>query len=594
MQLSRVLALSGLLVLASASNERAPIRADIRADTNRDGKVDLRGNSDQSGKTRWTETSGAIFLPNIGDTGRRCSKKALSGPALSNEHLDDCNDASDNTQRAPQFMAPLKTAPIPNASKNIKGIISIPDMEQRRFVRIFRKEGQKWVFTDGTHVFTQRDLKSGLDLGIDARDTRRPNGWDGRVTVRFEVHDDNTTSSDQVMLRVAPVLTHHHLQKVEQVLAVKGNKTGEPLLVGFAEALSSVVKEAGLKKDLHLFDASDDIWAQDFFEPGYANMPGPNGTVSIRIMIRSPQDERVAGRQLFEYYRKAGVGAVQHLGGARDEINSGGNIETIPPHVHKGKNWPAGRVILGNHGKQKHHILPYLQAQESQDPVLLDAAWLTIGHVDEFLQFLPANNKRGWVAMIDDPRAAIKMLKDARSAGHGSLLAISRKNDTGIPTGDDCNGWTCRPIPVNSPTISQLLADQGRMKLNEHCAQRIDANIKILEKEVGLGHEDIIRIPALYEGNNFSGADSSRLQGRAFFPGAVNNLVLTGYKTCAAPNPWGPVIEGKDIIGEAIKAKYSEIGIEMKFIDDWNTHHNFGGEVHCGSNSIRDMSGRWW
>ncbi|KAM0226684.1 hypothetical protein ACHAPO_012155 [Fusarium lateritium] len=593
MHISHLLAFCGRPVTLAAY-QNPSVKADIRADTNRDGKVDVKGTSDVIGKTKWTEASGAIFLPNIGDTDRRCSKKALSGPALSNEELDDCNDASDNIQRSPQFLAPLKTVPVPSASKNIKGTVSIPDAKQRCFCRIFRKEGNKWVFLDDKYVFTQEELKSGLNLGIDGRDTRRPGGWDGRVTVRFELNDGEVKSSDEVILRVAPVLIHHHLQNVQQVLAVQGNKTDSPYLVGFTESLSSVVKAAGVKKDIYLFNASDDIWAQDFMEPGYANMPGPKGTVSIRIMIRSPQDERVAGRQLFEYYRKAGVGAVQHLGGARDEINSGGNIETIPPYTFKGKSWPSGRVILGNHGKQKHHILPYLLAQESQHPVLLDTAWLAIGHVDEFVQFLPAKNKRGWVAVIDDPRAGIKLLEGQRKAGHGDIPAISRKNDTSNGSGDNCDGWACGPIPVNSPSISGLLNDKKLMKLNEQCARRIDGNIEILKREVGLTDKDIIRIPSLFEGSKFPGVDDSRLQVGAFFPGVVNNLVLTGYNICVAPNPWGPIVKGKDVIAEAIKAKYSKIGVDLKFIDDWNTHHNYGGEVHCGSNSIRDMSARWW
>lgn len=579
--------------MASTTYGVAQIKADIRADANRDGKVDLKGSSDLVGKLEWTETIGAIFLPNIGDTNRRCSKKALSGPDFSNAKLDDCNDASDNIQRAPRYLAPLKTAPLPAASKNIKGTVSVPDPKQRAYVRIFQKKGSSWIHVDSKHVFTAKELKQGLELGIDGRDTRRPNGWDGRVTVRFELRDGSVKSSDEVTLRVAPVLTHHHLQKVEQVLAVQGNKTDSPFLVGFTDSLSSIIKAAGIKKDLYLFNASDDIWTQDFVEPGYASMPGPEGPISIRVMIRSPQDERVAGRQLFEYYRKAGVGAVQHLGGARDEINSGGNIETIPPHTYKGKSWPAGRVILGNHGKQKHHILPYLEAQESQKPILLDTSWLAIGHVDEFVQFLPAGNKRGWVAVIDDPRAAIKLLKDAYQAGHGSLPALSRKNDTTAP-GENCGGWSCGPIPVNPPTIAELLADEKKNKINEQCAQKIDANIKILKEEVGIADEDIIRIPALFQTSDFPGTDNKKLQVGAFFPGVVNNLVLTGYRACVAPNPWGPVVKGKDIIAEVIKSKYAKLGFNLKFIDDWNTHHNYGGEVHCGSNSVRDMSAPWW
>jgi protein-arginine deiminase len=358
-------------------------------------------------------------------------------------------------------LAPLKTVPLPGVSKDVQGSVTIPDATQRKFVRIFRKQNKNRVLVDSKHVFGQKELQTGLDLGIDARDTRRPGGWDGRVTVQFDVRDGDVKSTDKVMLRVAPVLTHHHLQKVEQVIAVQGNATDGGYILNFTKDLHSATKAAGLRKDLYLFNASDDIWAQDFVEPGYASMPGPKGAVSIRIMIRSPQDERVAGRQVFEYYRKAGVGAVQHLGGARDEINSGGNIEASPPYTHTGKSWPAGRVILGDHGKKRHYISAYLEAQESQNPLHLDTSWLAIGHVDEFLQFLPAKNKRGWVAVIDDPRAAIKLLKDTHKAGHGSLPAISLKNDTNSNLGDDCDSFFCGLIPVNSPTMSEVLGQKA-------------------------------------------------------------------------------------------------------------------------------------
>ncbi|KAJ0148889.1 hypothetical protein HZ326_8534 [Fusarium oxysporum f. sp. albedinis] len=587
MRYLHLLALCGFpLALSCPSDPR--IKADIRADTNRDGQVDLDGFSDTNGKTRWTEKSGAIFLPNIGDTGRRCSKHALTVHALTyqavsneeldecNKELDDCNDASDNTQRSPEYLAPLKTVPITTLFENANGTVTVPDATQRKFVRIFQKQGKDWVYIDNNHTFSQQELQAGLDLGIDARDTRRPDVWDGRVTVRFTVQVGDTMSSDTVMLRVAPVLTHHHLQKVEQVLASQDNDN--PYLVYFTNILASIVKAAGLKKDLHLFNERSGKWVQDFVEPGYASMPGPNGTVSIRIMIRCPGDEREGGRQLFLYFRKAGVGAVQHLGKNASNIDAGGNIEAIPPYTFKGKSWPAGRLVHGKDDTEKHHILSYLEAQETQKPLLLDTAWLSVGHVDEFLQFIPAKNKRGWVAVISDPRLAIKLLEDEQKAGHGSLPAISRKDD----------------IDYDIPTITQLLGSMGFMKLNKECAQRIDGNIKILRREIGLADEDIIRIPALFNREDSSEGDGSKLEVGAFYPAVINNLVLTGYNTCVAPNPWGPVVEGKDVLAKVISDTYAKVGMKIKFIDDWDSHHEDQGGVHCGTNSIRDMSARWW
>jgi protein-arginine deiminase len=440
--------------------------------------VDIRGSSDIGNKTIWTAKYGAIFLPNIGDTDRRCSKALLAGPSVTDEKLDDCNDASDNNLRSDQFLAPLRTVPIADVPDDTIGRTYVKDEVQRKNVRIFHKAKNNgvWTFIDGNFTFDAAALREGLILGIDGRDTRRPGGWDGRVTVSFDVQSSRWSSSDQVILRVAPVLTHTHLDPVQQVLAAKGNETGSPWILRFTNELQKATRNSGLGEQLYLFSASDDIWVQDFMEPGFASMPGPSGPISLRIMIRSPQDERVAGRQLFEYYRDTGIGAVQQLGGARDEINSGGNIETIPPYEFDGVSWPAGRIIMGNHGQQQHFLTPFFKAQETQNPLLLDTDWLVIGHVDEFLQFMPANSPRGWVLMADDPLAGVEMLKRLKDSGHGSERGFSRRNDTeSFPGCADSFG--CASIPVESTTINEILADEALMTVQKRCAERIEANL---------------------------------------------------------------------------------------------------------------------
>jgi protein-arginine deiminase len=65
--------LGSSLVVQRACN--ATFRPDIRADSNRDGVVDMKGNSDNGNKAAWTPQSGAIFLPNIGDKHLRCTTK---------------------------------------------------------------------------------------------------------------------------------------------------------------------------------------------------------------------------------------------------------------------------------------------------------------------------------------------------------------------------------------------------------------------------------------------------------------------------------------------------------------------------------------
>jgi protein-arginine deiminase len=62
-----------------------------------------------------------------------------------------------------------------------------------------------------------------------------------------------------------------------------------------------------------------------------------------------------------------------------------------------------------------------------------------------------------------------------------------------------------------------------------------------------------------------------------------------------SPDPHGPIIDGKDIFKEAISAPLQELGITVDFIEDWDTYHLGVGEVHCGSNSTRQIpEAKWW
>lgn len=184
--------------------------------------------------------------------------------------------------------------------------------------------------------------------------------------------------------------------------------------------------------------------------------------------------------------------------------------------------------------------------------------------------------------MADDPRAGMKMLKDIQTAGYGSIRAISRKNDS------ESN------YPIYSPTVDEALADVNLLSTNEECSKRIDANLEILKRETGLEDAEILRIPALFEGDPLDNENSPPLDVTACFPAAINSLVLSGFNTSVAPNPFGPVVDGRDVLSEAVTNEFSKIGMNVTFIDDWYTHHSFGGEVHCGTNTIRDMSAQWW
>jgi protein-arginine deiminase len=356
---------------------------------------------------------------------------------------------------------------------------------------------------------------------------------------------------------------------------------------------------------LYLLRNDHDPWAQDFVEPSYVSMPGPVGPVSLRVHIRSSQDSRASGSQVFTSLRDNGIGAVHRSGGVSDEINSMLNLECTPPFTHNGVTWPAGRIIMGRHGPYEPQIIPYLRAQEVQDPILLDAAWLWVGHVDEFVQFLPVESQRRWDVVVAGPEAGLRILQDAQQAGHGHAPMYSRKTDipNNVVTEENCIETTlkCLSKPAPEKTIGEYLADTTVVKTNIEASKRIAGNIDILKSHTGITDDEVHRLPMLF--NNLNRDERSFIGPRvpdenlavvAACPGIINGVILSGFITYLAPNPWGPLIEGQDVMAEVMKKFYEELGWKVKFLDNWNSHHSWGAEVHCATNTRGEMNRRWW
>ncbi|KAF5125881.1 hypothetical protein E5D57_010573 [Metarhizium anisopliae] len=199
----------------------ATFKADIRADSNRDGKVDTEGSSDLGkGKETRSEEVGALFLPNIGDTSDRCRELHEGQPAA----LVKCNDASDDIQRASKYLPPLRTVPISGLGSSAVGRISVSDPLARKFVRIFQRSAASeisqepdddgtivdeelegafdslfadeksgyynWKIVDEKTTFSVTQLAQGRQLGIDARGPR------GHLVA--EIDDDGNSKTDKV------------------------------------------------------------------------------------------------------------------------------------------------------------------------------------------------------------------------------------------------------------------------------------------------------------------------------------------------------------------------------------------------------------
>ncbi|WP_405999183.1 protein-arginine deiminase domain-containing protein [Streptomyces sp. NBC_00829] len=603
-------------------------RADLRADVNRDGRVDVTGATDNAGEDGWSPTRGAVFLPNIDDDTKRCAATGAGGKPLPDARLAACNDASDTVVNGTSDAADLaRVRSVPMADLPAASTGTLKVTAGARNTRVFVKRSTGWTWATDRTRLTAAELRSGVELGVEATDVIRDDAaWGGRAVIRLTVTTGKRSTSDEITLRVAPLLTQHHLQQAQQLMVTRlpGKDDYARQQQAFVNGLAAEVRSAGIDKPLLTFTKYQDIWAQDFVEPGYVSMPAPGGRrQAMRVLLRSAQPYREAGRELFEKLRGNGVGVVQ-VSGVRDSeeetLNSTGNLETIPPYSHGGRSFPAGRIIMGerkdNGSKPARAMRTLLKSQGFQDPLLLDTSWLDVGHVDEFVQFLPADTPRGWKIGLADPGAGLRLLREAQTAGHGGTRMFSVPGRKGLPAPKE--------------TIAQALASKWLVADNTMAAQRIRANLELLKRETGVTDAEIVRVPALYTRGsedergdrmprltrmgagrapdavrefgqqkqierNRNGADAAReaVRTSAYVPGAVNGILL-GKDRYLAPRQWGPVIGGKDIFTTAVTAAYTGAGMKVSYLDDWHTYHLGMGEVHCGTNTLRDISAAWW
>nr|CTQ90053.1 Protein-arginine deiminase type III (EC 3.5.3.15) [Kibdelosporangium sp. MJ126-NF4] len=536
-----------------------------------------------------------IFLPNVDDDQRRCHVESADLDAVGEEvdvRLAACNDAADervNGARDEDDLARLRVGRVGGRS----GAVSV-DAQARVFVK--RRGG-----FDPDLRLSAAELRSGVELGVEGKDILRdPAMWDGWVTVTLTV--DNRVRAKHRM-RVAPLVLQNDLQPATTVFAARPNEG--PGWVDHPAGLPQLPKE--FPGDFEKFatplrqEAADvrfikgtstwwkDVWWQDLFEPATASMPTRHGIQTMRVAIRSANiwqvpdakgnpvlTPRPAGRQLFRDLRGPDVGVVQeytlderHF--VADLRNATGNIESLPPY----DGHPQGRLIYGTAPdsgptaslKPDKKFITMLTAQGQQPPVVIDTSWLVVGHADETMHVIRANNARGWTLMVADPRLAERLLREVPK--DTKLLA-----DTIAPT---------------KPTAGQLLGDTKFLTDNEQAAHHIDSQVQVMLTETGLRPDELIRVPVL-----FRKAPDLPLYS-AFTPGIPNGISLND-RLFAAPDPHGPVTDGKDVFRRETERAIAGSGVRIRWVNDYRWAHIGGGEVHCTTNAWRDTSKAlpWW
>jgi hypothetical protein len=402
----------------------------------------------------------------------------------------------------------------------------------------------------------------------------------GTVTVDLLGKDGEADQTVEVSLLASPLIVHNHTGIATHVWAVANLFRGanDALIAGYEDALGD--RFTGSSGNTY----EQDPWMQDEVE--YASVSAPEG-LAMEIVIDSIRDRGLA---TFAEAEVVGADSARGVWGVPEEVTSQdsfGNLEVTPPVTVDGVHYPFGRIYYGYPGElvgpddwwigEVHQDLrEFFDTQVVQKPMQADVGFLCVGHVDEYISWVPdPMAPKGFWMLISDTVSAYEILE-------------SMDPDTRLPrySANDGHGYS---------TVGGILADAGLRRDNEEIQEeRLDAAVALFQREIGIDEGDIIRIPDIFEQVPGYGGCYA-----AMIPGMVNMIIANfgeGDDHLFMADPFVRT-SLRDQSEDPFIAHMHDIlppQYELHFLDDWAAYHAGLGEVHCGTNVQREPAGDWW
>ncbi len=352
------------------------------------------------------------------------------------------------------------------------------------------------------------------------------------------------------------------LDPVQEILVVANDLTRS-----FLAALTPIAKQAGASVVPVSVPQGvpGDLWMQDSVETGCdVSCVGEELRWEPAVLagLRSKHQGVNAApldAHLRDHFRGRGF-HVHELGEPRctpDWIDWYGNLEVSPPvTAADGRAFPVGRAMVGRQRGLTMHsgVLEFLERQGVQvPPLFVDTSWLQIGHVDEVVSFVPSRESPGFRALVPDPRRAVEILERLVLGRHERTLVFEGHSD--------------------GTTVTGLLDEVGKSEETRAIVASLEETRGVLCRELGLREEHLIGLPVLFRA------------GAAVIPNCVNGLICNGH--AILPSPCGPVVEGEDAFAAVVRRELEAHGVVVHFLDVWDFFHCCGGEIHCGTNTVR-------
>jgi hypothetical protein len=285
-----------------------------------------------------------------------------------------------------------------------------------------------------------------------------------------------------------------------------------------------------------------------------------------------------------------------------------GNLECTPPCKAGGKEYPWGRIYHGKGAPGKLFDAPtreFLDAQRVQAPIALDTSWLSVGHVDEMITFVPAPGAKykNWKMLAASPREAFRILDLMPPTTPVMKNCFVRESNSYTPVTMTAAQMRSGAVAttIKNPDTRVAMTGQQLRDYNLLTIQpKLNTAVTTLCAAIGIAPADVIQVPVV-----FMPIDTMN-KSIALTSDMVNMLVVGN--RLIVPAPFGPIhpVGLKDEFEEDLKTDLLAVNpaLDIRFVNDWYTYHDMRGEIHCATNTNRrptDMTAwlasidaEWW
>src|SRR3989339_12790 len=528
-------------------------KIDLDMDANRDGIIDdmLK---DDSGEDKWEygkNKKGAIIICNNDNDDKNSGNNEIDNENETVDGEDDIPDLTPLIIRKPAILLPEG-----------KLFLRVSDKSKCRIFDKRDTEGKVIIGPNSADEYEIKDLTTDLEYGVEAISYTDKN-FNGLLTISLVLkYGVGKEFKDEVQVRVAPWLMLPNTAPAEKVYV----SNYDPI---FANRLGVFVNTAGAGIEKVPDNYSGDVWLQDEFELGYYRKSPVDWL--MHTILDLPREVGLSPYPRWELMGKNTGWVDKNEVEPSSSLDYGGNIEVSPPVTVGKKEYKFGRIIYGSSWVKKFRLpgrkmnpdlSAFLFAQEIQSPFYADTDWLDVGHIDEIISFVPVPNtanKNDFVILVASPQQAINILQ---KQSPGTL------------------------IPRVNMTVRRVLSDWEAYNRKK----QIEINDIVTKVKTGLGNCRVIEVPVYFR------PYENTPKAEALLPNMVNLLVANEHLIVAEPffKPFRDDFNNK--LSDLGYKKSTNLDATIHFIDDWDTYHKWGGEVHCGTNVKRTPPAdvKWW